>query len=118
MNIPNYENTQFTDRAGNLTDPWSLIMQQLISALQTNLSDYGYIIPSVTSAPNSAIPPATGTLRNQVQASFGLENGVVAGTLIFDPYELNGGSVGPPRSPNGQLFIMLNDGVFHPITNT
>lgn len=50
MNIPNYQNTQFTNSNGYLTDPWSLILQQLISALQTNLSDDGYRVPQHTTA--------------------------------------------------------------------
>ena len=43
------------------------------------------------------------------------QNGVEAGTVIFDPYEVNG-AILPIR--NGQLKVLLNDGVFHPITNT
>jgi hypothetical protein len=50
MNIPNFENVQFVDRNGYLTEKWALIMQQLITALQTNLSNEGYIVPSQTAA--------------------------------------------------------------------
>lgn len=45
MNIPNYENVPFVDRDGYLTDQWSLIMQQLITALQNNVSDQGFQVP-------------------------------------------------------------------------
>lgn len=45
MNIPNYENTPFVNEDGYLTDQWSLILQQLITLLQQNLSDQGYQVP-------------------------------------------------------------------------
>lgn len=48
MNIPNFLNSKPVDKDGNWTPEWSLIMQQLISALQTNLSDEGFRIPQQT----------------------------------------------------------------------
>ena len=62
MKIPNFENTSITNRGSNWSDQWSLIMQQLITALQTNLSDEGYLVPQQSSG-NIA------TLQTQFAAS-------------------------------------------------
>lgn len=48
MNIPNYEFAPAISNGGYFSDQWSLILQQLITALQTNLSDNGYLIPQKT----------------------------------------------------------------------
>ncbi len=45
MNIPNFEPSKFVERSGNLSDTWSLILQQLITELQKNLSNFGYQVP-------------------------------------------------------------------------
>lgn len=45
MNVPNFENLKFVERDGNLSDTWSQILQQLITELQKNLSNYGYRVP-------------------------------------------------------------------------
>lgn len=45
MNIPNFSNSKPVDKDGNWTSEWALIMQQLISALQSNLSDEGFMLP-------------------------------------------------------------------------
>lgn len=50
MMIPNFENTKFVDRNGNLTAEWQLILQQLFTLLQTNLSNEGYKLPQQTTA--------------------------------------------------------------------
>ena len=115
MMIPNFQNEAFTDRQGNLTDNWQLILQNLFSLLQKGIGTEGFQISQVSSDPNSTTPPTTGGQLARIQSSFGTDNGVVAGTIVFDPYEVNGGTI-PPR--NGQLKVMLLDGTFHSITNT
>lgn len=114
MEIPVYTEDQFTDDKGFLTSIWSNIMSQLFNNMQQDLGNEGYKIPSVSSDPNSVDPAATGGQLLQIQNSFGQQGGVQAGTLVFDPYEVNGST---PPARNGQLKIILNDGVFHPIPN-
>ncbi len=97
---------------GFVTKPWETYFEQLQQNMQQALSDEGFLIPSVSS---QVIPPATISNVQVVQNSFGRPNGILAGTLIFDPYEINGATL-PAR--NGKLKILLNDGTFHPITNT
>jgi hypothetical protein len=115
MNIPNFENVTFTERNGTLTDPWQLILQNLFSELQGGVGNEGFEISIVTSDPNSITPPASGGQLLVIQDSFGNQNGVTAGTIVFDPYAVNG-AILPAR--NGQLKVLLNDGTFHGITNT
>jgi hypothetical protein len=115
MNIPNYENIQFTERTGYLTEQWQINMQQLISALQKNVGNEGFVISSVSSDPASVTPTTVGGQLAQLQASFGQQTGVQVGTVVFDPYEVNGATL-PAR--NGQLKVMLADGTFHAITNS
>src|SRR5579864_493837 len=112
VSVPN-ENS--VDEKAQLTPAWGNFFDQNTQQMQQSLSNEGFWIPSVSSADNSVTPATTGGQLAQVAASFGQQNGVNAGTIIFDPAEVNGGSSG---SPNGQLKVILNDGVFHPITNT
>lgn len=115
MNIPNFENIQFIGKGGFLTESYQNIMQQLFTELQKNIGTEGFVISPVSSDPNSVSPPTTGGQLAIIQATFGQQNGVVAGTTIFDPYEVNGATL-PAR--NGQLKVLLNDGTFHSITNS
>jgi hypothetical protein len=117
MNIPNYENAQFVERTGYLTDYWQLILQNLISTLQAGIGQEGFQVSQVSSASNSVTPPTTGgqIAKLEAAAAAGGANAPVKGTIIFDPAEVNGGS-GP--APNGQLKVLLADNVFHKITNT
>lgn len=115
MNIPNFENIQFIGRGGFLTENYSNILQQLFSTLQKGVGQEGFEISSVSSDPNSVTPPTSGGQLAKIQSSFGQQNGVKAGTVVFDPYEVNGATL-PAR--NGQLKVLLNDGTFHGITNT
>jgi hypothetical protein len=115
MNIPNFENVQFT-QGGYLTEMWQLILQNLITELQTGVGQEGFEISNVSSDPNSVSPPTTGGQLAIIQATATKNNGVTPGTVIFDPYEINGGSGMFPRL--GQLKVLLNDGMFHGITNT
>ena len=115
MNIPNFENIQFVDRSGVLTESWQNIMQQLFTQLQKGVGTEGFKVSVVSSNPASVTPPTVGGQLAQVQASFGTQEGVSAGTVVFDPYEVNGAT---PPARNGQLKVLLNDGTFHAITNT
>lgn len=115
MIIINVPTDKLVDKDGNTTKPWDNYFDQSTQQMQQSLSNEGFWIPSVSSDPNSVSPPTTGGQLAQLEASFGTQGGINAGTLIFDPAEVNGGS---PSSPNGQLKVILADGVFHKITNT
>jgi hypothetical protein len=75
MNIPNYDYSPITERDGNLSPIWSLIIQQLLSVLQTNLSDTGYILPQLTTTQIAAL-----------QASFALapNPSLYYGDMVYD----------------------------------
>lgn len=103
------------DEKGNITSGWGNYFDQNTQQMQQSLSNEGFWIPSVSSASDSVKPATTGGQIAQLEATFGQQNGVNAGTIIFDPAEINGGSSG---SPNGQLKVLLADGVFHAITNS
>lgn len=113
ISVPNEDKP--LDEKGYWSPGWGNFFDQNTQQMQQSLSNEGFWIPSVSSASNSVTPPATGGQLAQVAASFGQQNGVNAGTIVFDPAEVNGGSSG---SPNGQLKVMLNDGNFHSITNS
>lgn len=115
MIVINVPNDKLVDEKGEVTKPWGNYFDQTTQQMQQSLSNEGFWIPSVSSASDSVSPPASGGQLAQLAASFGTQNGVNAGTIIFDPAEVNGGSMG---SPNGQLKVILADGVFHSITNT
>jgi len=88
---------------GTLTPPWGNFLDQQTQQMQQSLSDEGFWIPS-----------QSGTNLTTIAASLGQQGGANAGTVVFDPTVINGGSAG---SPNGQLKILLADGVFHLIPN-
>lgn len=118
MNIPNFENIQFVERNLYLTDSYQNILQQLFSELQRGVGQEGFEISTISSDPASVTPPTTGGQLAKIQNTFTdlhNPNRVIAGTVVFDPYEINGATL-PAR--NGQLKVLLNDGVFHGITNT
>lgn len=118
MNIPNFENIQFVGRDMFLTDSYQNILQQLFSELQKGVGQEGFEISVVSSDPNSVMPPAAGGQLARIQSTFSDPNNhdrVVPGTVVFDPYEVNGAT---PPARNGQLKVLLNDGTFHGITNT
>lgn len=118
MIVPQVPTEEIADEEGHRTKAWDNFFQQQFSNMQECLSDEGFRIPSVSSDPASVTPSTTGGQLAQVAASFGTQGGVNAGTVIFDPYEINGGAVGPPQVRLGQLKVILNDGIFHSITNT
>lgn len=75
MNIPNFENVRFVGRDGMLTDQWLLIIQQLITQLQTNLSNEGYLIPQL---------PTTTITDLQTQYAASANPSVYYGNLLYD----------------------------------
>jgi hypothetical protein len=112
--IPVPNNPKMVDNEGNILPDWGNYFDQNTQQMQQSLSNEGIWAPSVSSASDSVDPPTTGGQIAQLEASFGTQTGVNAGTIIFDPAEVNGGSSG---SPNGQLKVLLADGVFHKINN-
>jgi hypothetical protein len=75
MNIPNFENTTFVNKSGILSDIWALILQQLITELQDNLSDEGYFVPQQT----------TITINNlQTQFNLSANPSQYFGDLLYD----------------------------------
>lgn len=48
--IPNFQNVPIIGSGGYWSDAWSLIMQQLISILQTNFGAEGVVVPTLTAA--------------------------------------------------------------------
>jgi hypothetical protein len=115
MIIVSVPTDKIIDEKGEMTPAWGNFFDQNTQQSQQSLSNEGFWVPSVSSASSSVTPPATGGQLAQLAASFGQQSGVNAGTIIFDPAEVNGGSSG---SPNGQLKVILNDGTFHKITNS
>jgi len=103
--IPVPNNPQMVDKEGNSTSDWGNFFDQNIQQMQINLSDEGFVIPSVSSANNSVNPPASGGQLAQVQASYGQQTGAQLGTLIYDPN-------------TNQLKVLLSDGTFHAITTS
>lgn len=96
------------DEDGAMTVPWGNFFDQNTQQMQQSIGNEGFWIPTVSSASDSVNPPATGGQLAQVAASFGKQTGVNAGTIVFDP----------AAGAAGQLKVILNDGVFHPITTT
>lgn len=75
MNIPNFLNDMLTDRNGYMTDPWSLILQQLFSVMQENLSDEGFGLPRLTTAQINAL---------ETQFNLAPDPSVFYGRLLYD----------------------------------
>lgn len=115
MIVPIYNQEEMVKEDRYPTDSFASFMRNLLQNLQIALGDEGFWVPSVTAAnitvleANFANPAAPVDPSSQT-----VSTGVQAGTLIFDPDELNGGA---PGSPNGQLKVMLKDGTFHAIVN-
>ena len=131
MNVPTYSEGPIVDKDGNATVGFQQLLKQLLQVMQLSVSDDGYLIPSVSSEPGSSeLPPydplkpsqldvleatyKTDTVNNNTQT---ILQGVRPGTIIFDPWEVNG-SVDPLIPRYGQLKVLLNHGTFRPITNT
>lgn len=126
MNVPTYTQEQIVKEDRNPTDAFASFLRNLLQNMQLSISDEGYWIPSVTSQPGSNVGVPDNKLA-VLQDSFQsptapvdsntqtVSTGVQPGTIIFDPWEVNG-AVLPAR--NGQLKVLLNDGTFHNIVNT
>lgn len=116
MMIPNYIDIPIVDqKTGLISQEWKVILQTLLTQLTKGAGQEGFQISVISSNPASVMPTTSGGQLLQVQNTFGLQGGAVAGTIVFDPYQINGGSM---SARNGQLMVLLADGVFHPITNT
>jgi len=50
MNIPSYMHTPMVDKDGMPTATWQLFFTQLLSQMQDNLSDQGYVLPNQAAA--------------------------------------------------------------------
>lgn len=74
--------------------------QALLQSLQKTISDEGFLIPSQ---------------NNENMAKLEASDSILPGTLIFNTQAVNGGTSDNPR---GQLYVKLQDGLFHPVTNT
>jgi hypothetical protein len=48
MLIPNFINTKPVDENGNWTPEWANIMTQLLTQMQLNLSNEGFVMPKLT----------------------------------------------------------------------
>ena len=77
MNVPNFENTKFVERDGNLTSPWQIILQQLLSEMQRALSNEGFIPPARSAATITDLQDRLQALTLEQQGNYG-------GTLIYD----------------------------------
>lgn len=109
MIVPNVPTQPISDEDGNTTKAWDNFFEQTTQGMQQSLSNEGFWIPSVSSASNSVTPPTAGGQLAQVAASYGQQNGVNLGTLVYDPN-------------TNQLKVLLSDSPttasFHPITTT
>lgn len=98
MFVPTLPQSKIVDENGHLTNEWRLYFEQQQQNSQQSLSDEGFAIPNQTSSNISLIQPKA-----------------LNATLLFNSSVINGGS---SSSPNGQLYVKLQDGAFHPITNS
>lgn len=80
MNVPNFENVQFTENSGYLTSPWQIILQQLISEMQRALSNEGFIPPSLAATGDGSIA----TLQSKLQTLTVPQQAAYGGDLIYD----------------------------------
>lgn len=75
MNIPNFENIQFVDDNGYLTESWQNVLQQLFSALQSNVSNEGFQVPQ---------QPTTTIAQLQSQFAASTDPAVYYGNMLYD----------------------------------
>lgn len=113
MIVPTYLQEAIVDDKGYPTEAFASFLRNMLQQMQTSLSEEGFLIPSVTDAQKTTIQNSFKT--NTIDPnSLTVSAGVRPGTLVFDTQTPNGDMV----NPKGQLYILLNDGTFHPITNT
>lgn len=114
MIVPTYQEGQIVDENGMPLPGFAIFLQNLIQNMQLSVSDEGYLIPNVTDAQKAVIQASYQTTVVNPDSQT-VTIGVQRGTMIFDTETSNGGA---PGNPLGQLYVLLNDGTFHPVTNT
>lgn len=122
MIIPNYDGSKIADETGTPTPHFGNVLQTLLKNMTQSIGNEGYQIPLISSDPaNNQLAVIQASFQSSITPvnanTQTVTVGAQAGTIIFDPYELNGGAVGPPRVSKGQLKVLLNDGTFHAIVN-
>jgi hypothetical protein len=107
MMIPNYIDIPMVDpKTGLISQEWKVIFQQLLSQLQMHAGLEGLDVPQQTNANMLLIQAEVDEFGTQIPP---------AGRLLFNTSTVNGGT---SMAPNGQLYVLLQDMTFHPITNT
>ncbi len=91
---------------GDITEEWGNFFEVIVQALQLAVGSEGFVVPSQNNANMLIIQNGTDMNGGQIARP---------GTLLFNTSTVNGGS---SSDPYGQLYILLKDGTFHPITNT
>lgn len=114
MIIPTYQQGPVVDKEGNPLPGFVIFLQNLIQNMQLSVSDEGYLIPNVNNDQQGVIQASfkTSVVNPDSQT---VTVGVQTGTMVFNKETVNGGTM---MNPLGQLYVLLNDGTFHPVTNT
>lgn len=109
MIVPTYSQGPIVEKDGTPTPGFAILLKNLIQNMQLSISDEGFLIPSVDRDQMATIQSSfqTGTVDPSSQTT---SVGVQVGTMVFN--------TNPIGVPNGQLYVLLNDGTFHPVTNT
>lgn len=97
MQVPFLSDTKAVDEDGHFVDEFFSLMTQLLQNMRQSIGNEGFLVPSQTLA-NMLI----------------IQDGALEGTMLFVTDAINGGT---SLNPNGQLYIKLNDGLFHAIPN-
>jgi len=113
MIVPTYTEGPIVDKEGNPLPEFAIFIKNLIQNMQLSISDEGYLIPNVDNTQMTTIQNSfqTGVVDPESQT---VTVGVQTGTMVFNTETVNGGG----GNPLGQLYVLLNDGIFHPVTNT
>jgi hypothetical protein len=114
MIVPTYQEGPIVDKDGRPLEGFAIFLQNLIQNMTLSVSDEGYLIPNVNNSQQGVIQASfqTNVVNPESQT---ISVGVQIGTMVFNTQTVNGGSSG---NPLGQLYVLLNDGTFHPVTNT
>lgn len=112
MIVPTYLQEKIVDESGYPTAAFSDFLRVLLQNMQLSISNEGYLIPSVTKEDMIDIQASfKSNVVNPNNQTVSI--GVQIGTLVFNTETVNGGGV----KPRGQLYILLNDGIFHAVIN-
>jgi hypothetical protein len=105
MEVPIYVQEEVVDEEKYFTRPWQILFETLLQNLQQNFGTEGCVIPPLTLAE-----------IQQVAAGKNADGNFIAlgGTLLFATDVVNGGTT---AKPNGQLQIILQNGVVRAIPN-